>query len=145
MAAGFTIETKHIEVFRERISKYAASQITDNLLTRQVEIECELETSDMTYENLKVIEKFEPYGVGNPRPHFLTRGMTVENIRTVGQDSKHVKLQVDGVSAIGFNMGDIKSELRPGYQVDLVYSLAQDKYEGNNSIQLKIKDLNLAN
>lgn len=145
MAAGFTIETKHIEIFRERISKYAAKVITEDLLTKRVEIECELEVSDITSENLKTIEKFEPFGIGNPHPYFLTRGILVEDVRTVGQDSKHIKLQVDGISAIGFNMGEMRAELRPGYQVDLVYSLAEDKYNGNNSIQLKMKDLQIRN
>lgn len=145
MAAGFTIETKHIEVFRQRISKYASKLITEDLLARRVEIECELEVADITRENLETVEKFEPFGVGNSRPYFLTRGMMLEDVRAVGQDSKHVKLQVDGVGAIGFNMGDLRAELRPGYKVDLVYSLAEDKYNGNNSIQLKIKDLTISN
>lgn len=145
MAAGFTIETRHIEVFKTSINKYAQKILTVDLLNRSLEIECELERRDINLENLKIISTFEPFGIGNQEPLFLTKNMLVEDVRAVGQDSKHVKLQVDGMNAIGFNMGDLRAELRPGYKVDVVYSLAEDKYNGNNSIQLKIKDLAISN
>ena len=145
MAAGFTIETKHIQVFKDKISKYTATKITQDLLTKQIEIDCELEESDLTLENLKSIDQFEPYGVGNPNPYFVTRNMTLEDVRAVGAESRHLKLQLDGIHAIGFNMGSLQSELRPGYKVDVVYNLAEDKYNSNGSLQLKIKDITVKN
>ncbi|MBI2328018.1 single-stranded-DNA-specific exonuclease RecJ [Candidatus Curtissbacteria bacterium] len=145
MAAGFTIETRHIEVFSAQINKYAASRITNELLTPKLEIECELEKEDINHKTLDEISQFEPYGMANPQPIFLTRNLMVEDVRTVGADNKHLKLQVDGFGAIGFNMGEKKAEIRPGYLVDLVYTLAEDKYNGNGSLQLKIKDLAINN
>ena len=145
MAAGFTIETRHIEVFREKIRKPASKVITQDLLTIRLEIELEMELTDITRENLKTIERFEPFGGGNPHPMFITRGMMIEDIRSVGSENQHLKLQVDGISAIGFNMGALRAQLRPGGIIDLVYTMAEDKYDGNNRIQLKIKDLAITN
>lgn len=145
MAAGFTIETRHIEVFKESINKYAKGVLTDDLLNRQLEIECELERADINLENFKIISTFEPFGVGNREPLFLTKNMLVEDVRTVGNLSQHLKMQADGLSAIGFNLGDLRAEIRSGYQVDLVYCLAEDKYDGNRQVQLKIKDLAIRN
>jgi len=140
MAAGFTIRTEHIEIFKERISKYARETIREETLVRMVEIECELEEKDINLENQKIIEMFQPYGVNNPPPNFLTRNMVVEDVRTVGNEGQHLKMQLDGFSAIGFNMGREKAGIRPGYKIDVVYALEEDKYAGNGNLQLKIKD-----
>lgn len=141
MAAGFTIRTEHIETFRSNLEKYAQKIITDEILERIINIECELEPKDINHENRKIIKSFEPYGVGNQHPRFLTRSMLVEDLRAVGAESQHLKLQVNGFSAIGFNLGSNRASIRPGYKVDLVYTIDEDNYNGNNLIQLKIKDL----
>lgn len=141
MAAGFTIETKHIETFTKNINVYANQNLTDDLLTPIINIECILEPRDINHQTLKTIETFEPYGVGNPLPFFLTRNMLIEDVRAVGQDSKHLKLQVSGFEAIGFNIGEKRAVLRPGYFIDLVYTISENNYNGKNNLQLKIKDL----
>ena len=145
MAAGFTIKTEHIEIFKSRITKFAQRTITEEILVKKLDIECELDPEDITFENFKIIQSFQPYGMGNPSPYFVTKGMTVEDVRTVGQESKHLKLQLDGFSAIAFNMGRFGAEIRPGYQLDVVYSPEEDKYANNRTLQLKIKDIKVQN
>ncbi len=145
MAAGFTIKTEHIEIFKSRITKFAQRTITEEILVKKLDIECELDPEDITFENFKIIQSFQPYGMGNPSPYFVTKGMTVEDVRTVGQESKHLKLQLDGFSAIAFNMGSFGAEIRPGYQLDVVYSPEEDKYANNRTLQLKIKDIKVQN
>lgn len=145
MAAGFTIETRHIEAFSAKINKHSRSLITEELLTPQVEIECQLETADINNHALKQIKLFEPFGVANPHPIFLTKNMLLEDVRTVGAANDHLKLQANGFSAIGFNMGALGANLRPGYLVDLVYNIAEDRYAGNGGLQLKLKDLKIKN
>lgn len=145
MAAGFTIETRNIEIFRESVNKYARGLITEELLEKKLEIECELQLTDINLENLKTIEMFEPFGIGNPQPYFLTSGMLVEDVRAVGSENQHLKLQVDGIEAIGFGLGEKRSNMRPGDTIDLVYSLSQNHYNGRTTLQLKIKDLGSKN
>ncbi|MEX2028632.1 MAG: single-stranded-DNA-specific exonuclease RecJ [Candidatus Curtissbacteria bacterium] len=145
MAAGFTIETRHIEAFSEKINNHSRNLITEELLTPLIEIECELDASDVNKSALKQSLLFEPYGMANPVPVFLTRNLTVEDVRTVGMANDHLKLQVSGLSAIGFNMGKLSSNIRPGYAVDLVYTISEDKYSNNGGLQLKLKDLRVKN
>ena len=143
MAAGFTIETKHIEEFTRRMTSYATGRITNEQLTPVINVECELDTKDINNETLKTIGLFEPYGIANPQPTFLTRNMLVEDVKCVGSTNQHLKLQVNGISTIGFNMGELRAQIRPGYSVDLVYNLAEDRFNGTEAIQLKIKDLSI--
>lgn len=141
MAAGFTIHTKHIEAFATKINSYAAQKLTDDLLRPAIAIECVVPKDQINAHTLKLISKFEPYGVANPQPVFLTKKMNVEDIRTVGQQAKHLKLTLDGKEAIWFNGGKAQAELRPGYLVDAVYTLEENHYNGSTSVQMKIKDL----
>ncbi len=143
MAAGFTIETRHIEAFTQSINTHAQKFMTDEILTPTIEIECELETGDINRKTLEITEKFEPYGMGNPQPVFLSKNMLVEEIRTVGGGNEHLKLLVEGINAIGFNLGEFKARIRPGYKIDLVYTIAVDSYNGG--LQIKIKDIALGN
>lgn len=143
MAAGFSIKTEHIEAFSQKINNYAAKRITDDLLIQNISVECELAKEDISSQTLKTIEMFEPFGVANPQPVFLTRNMQVDEVRSVGSAGEHLKLQLDGFSAIAFKMGEKRTLLRPGYFVDVVYTLSEDRYNGNGAIQLKIKDLAL--
>lgn len=141
MAAGFTIETKHIEIFARSINKYAETKLTDEMLDPIVNIDTELESDDLNKQTLSQIKKLEPFGVGNPEPVFLTKRMEVEDVRGVGPTAAHLKLQLSGHSAIGFNMGKLRAQIRPGYKIDAVYTMNDDKYNGG--LQLKLKDLEI--
>lgn len=143
MAAGFTIETKHIEAFTKKINVHAQTLITEEILTPVIEVECELAASDINKNILKIIKDFEPFGVANPLPIFLTKNMIVQNVSAVGAKSQHLKLIVNGHNAIGFNLGAKRAEIRPGYLVNLVYTIEPDNYNGNGNIQLKIKDIKI--
>ncbi|OGD81521.1 single-stranded-DNA-specific exonuclease RecJ [Candidatus Curtissbacteria bacterium RIFCSPLOWO2_01_FULL_39_62] len=141
MAAGFTIKTKYIKAFAKNINIYAQKTLSAEMLTPTLKIECELDSRDINAETLKLIKTFEPYGVGNPSPIFLTRNMIVEDVRGVGAQSKHLKLQISNHNAIGFNMGEKRYNLRPGNSVDVVYTIDEDNYNGAGKVQMKIKDL----
>ncbi|OGD84069.1 single-stranded-DNA-specific exonuclease RecJ [Candidatus Curtissbacteria bacterium RBG_13_40_7] len=143
MAAGFTIKTCHIQNFSESINEYAKERLAEELLIPKLSIECELVAEDINHKTLEIINEFEPFGMANPQPLFLTRNMLVEDVRCVGAASDHLKLQLSGLSAIGFNMGKMRTEIRPGYSVDAVYSISEDRYNGNDAIQLKLKDLSI--
>lgn len=144
MAAGFTIETKHIDAFTKKINVYAAQKLTDELLTPVINIECVLPSDLINGQTLQVTKTFEPYGMGNPKPVFLTRKMIIEDIRLVGQGSKHLKLQLDDKQAIWFNIAEDGLRLRPGNLLDVVYTIEENRYNGSNTLQMKIKDLEIA-
>lgn len=145
MAAGFTIETRHIEAFSKKINVYAQTTIKEEILIPTVDIECQLQTEDINKENFKIIKMFEPYGQANPQPIFLTKGMNVEDVTAVGQNSRHLKLYLDGLSAIAFGKGELRSKIRPGYKLDVAYTIDEDNYNGHDKLQLKIRDLKIYN
>ena len=146
-AAGLTISTKKIEVFAKEFAKVADPLLTDEILERKLKIDLELEFAGLTREFLNIIKQFEPTGAGNPAPDFATNGVTVLTARAVGVDGKHLKLKLEkggfSFDAIAFSRGDLYPFLSPDKKIDIAYSLAENTWNGQTKIQLKIRDIKI--
>ncbi len=145
MAAGFSIETVKIEEFTKKINEMSSEILTDELLTRKVKIDLELSFDQLSYDLLESLNQFNPSGLGNPSPLFVTKGGEVKEIKVVGKGANHLKLTLKQgeyfFDAIAFGMGEIYSELKVSTKIDIVYALEDNTWNGSKSLQLKIKDI----
>lgn len=150
MAAGFTVETRHLETLKSRLEEIAQKELDEETLKRILKIDCELDLEDLTWELYDKISKLAPFGIGNPEPIFTTSQAEVKSLRLVGNDGKHLKLVISHQSsaisfdAIGFGFGEWAGKIKPGDKIDLAYTLAADTWNGNEKLQLKIRDLRLS-
>jgi len=140
-AAGFKIENDKIAIFRKKIIQFAQNNFSEDQLSVNIDIDCALELTKINDSWLSQIEKLKPFGIGNPEPIFLSKDVVLNDLRTVGQDSQHLKLNILGIDAIAFGMGDKKTDLRPGDSIDIVYSVLENNWNGDRKLQLKIRDL----
>ncbi|MBI3887853.1 single-stranded-DNA-specific exonuclease RecJ [Candidatus Microgenomates bacterium] len=140
MAAGFSLETTQISNFKLQISKYAQEKITDDLLEKTLRVDCELPLDHIGMNLYEDIMQLAPFGMGNPEPTFASIGK-VENVRTVGTDGKHLKLVIEGMEAIAFNMGNLLPKIKVGDSVKIAYSISLDTFNFNHKLQLKVKDI----
>lgn len=149
MAAGFTIETRNLTKLREKLMSIVAADLPTQLLTRVINIDLLLKLNDITDSLYKTISKLSPFGVGNPEPVFVTEGVSISGARLVGRDKKHLKLfikQADTtktIEAIGFGMGPLYPSLNPSTVINIVYNINEDRWNGNNGLQLKLKDVKI--
>jgi len=113
-----------------------------------LEIDCNLPLSQLRGEELRWLQRIGPFGVGNPEPMFLARGVTVTDARVVGNGDRHLKLRLrDGAvtwPAIAFDMGGFA--VTPGDRIDVVYSVAIDAGRSvggsrDGSVELRIEDM----
>lgn len=145
MAAGFSIYSNKIEEFTTAINKIAKPLLTPEILSKKLKIDLELEFSDLTQSLYEELRKFEPVGLGNPGPTFASLGVEILDARTVGRESKHLKLKLKQdehvFDSIFFGGGEIYSELTPGSKADIVYRLEENTWNGRSSLQLVIRDL----
>ncbi|MBE7036077.1 MAG: single-stranded-DNA-specific exonuclease RecJ [Ruminococcaceae bacterium] len=144
LAAGLTVQEENLESFRNAMNQYAEETLTPEDYISEITIDAEL---PIEYLNLNTVEKFSvmaPYGMGNASPVFLCRNLKVTGIRTLSE-GKHLRLNVtDGrfaVSAIGFSMGELASELKVDDVIDIVFNLDANTYRGERRIQILLKDL----
>ena len=146
-AAGVTISASRVEAFTQRFNDVAKSKLRREDLQPELRIDAEISIDDASDDLESVLRHFEPFGVGNPTPVFLSRNvrLTVPP-RVVGADG--LKLRVASATrerdALGWGMGDLAADLTTETRLDLAYRLERDTYLGESRIQLRIADLRVA-
>lgn len=144
MAAGFTVETSKLSLLEKRLSQISEKLINKSHLERILRIDLELDSKSINLEFFGALQKLAPFGMANPEPKFLTKDLTVESLRLVGNDGKHIKLKLSSkgnfFDCIAFGMGE-QNGFKIGDIIDVVYSLDENIWNGNKNLQLKIKDI----
>lgn len=147
MAAGFSIETSKIEEFAKRINVISKPLLTPEILSRKLKIDFELDFNQINRELYDGLKEFEPTGLGNFPPLFITKKVEVLEARIVGRDNSHLKLKLrknDVVfDAIYFNPPSTVHRSLSTKPVDIVYSIEENIWNNHTSLQLKIKDMNV--
>ncbi len=142
-AAGFTTTEKNYDILIKNLKELAVQGLNDELLQSKLEIEKKIDLDQINWELVDWLEKFAPYGQGNPEPYFMSENVFVSQARKVGSDAKHLKLELaqnkKKIGGIGFGLGNI--DLAVGHNVDIVYNININEWNGNREIQLKIKDI----
>jgi len=141
MAAGFTVKTKNLTELSKRLEEMAVEEISDELLQPVLEADMELDFCDINRHLFSQLRKFEPFGIGNPQPSFVSHNAELVSFRQVGAQRKHLKLCLQDFDAIAFNHGHLATELKVGQKVDILYTIEEDTWNGNNKLQLKIRDI----
>jgi len=146
MAAGFTIETEKIVAFQKALETLAEQILTEEHLTPVLKIDCELALSAISQKLYESLQQLSPFGMGNPEPTFLTKGVTIEDKKVIGQTRKHLKLKVRQENspifeAIAFNMAEKFSQLKPNTKIQIAYTVDENEWNRIKTLQLKIKEL----
>lgn len=147
-ACGFSLNEENLEKFREKITAIANKKLKDIELRPQIKIEAEISLDQVNEDFLKEIEEFSPFGQNNERPKFLSRNVAVFDIVNMGIDGQHIKLKLKNnnsriISAIGFSQAEKWKELKIGDNIDIVYYLEINEFNGRRDVQMKIIDINV--
>ena len=148
-AAGLTMKEENVKEFASRMDSNVNVGLTQEMLTPVVEIDSVLNFPQITPKFLRLLKQFQPFGPGNANPIFLTEDVYDSGSgRKVGAGGLHIKLDLiqesqpyHQIAAIGFNMADSFDHIKAGNPFDVCYSIVENYYRGNSTIQLRIKDL----
>ncbi len=144
MAAGFSINKENISKFRADLVKVAEEELTEENLTPEIKIDLEISFNEINEDLNVLLKEFEPFGIGNPEPIFLTKSLEVIAVRLVGKENNHLKLTLkdkEGVvlEAVGFSLAEKKPS--EGDLVDIVYNIRENFWNSRKRIEGRIKDL----
>lgn len=143
MAIGITVKKENFEKFKKEFEEYSKKSNVSDIIPI-IKIEKEIELKQISLQIVKELSLLEPYGEANKIPLFLIRNLKIEAIRTLSE-GKHLKLKLgqDGyvVDGIGFNIGEYAENYQIGDKVDVVGSLEINSFNGNDQIQINLKDL----
>lgn len=144
-AAGFDIRPARIDAFREAFGARAREMLPAEPFP-EMRIDLELPLAEATGELARFLAHAGPFGVGNPTPVFLSRGVRARDARPVGSDGRHLRMTLtDGRSAlagIGFGMTETHGDLaRSGDPVDAAFQLLEDSWNGRRRVQARLVDM----
>ncbi len=146
-ACGLTIEgEENLNNFIYRAWEFAEKKLADRDLRPAIRLDGELETSQINWELINEIERFEPFGIGNPKPLFLLRNVMLLSTTTVGKDGKHVRVSVRGdvpreTRLIAFGFAERMKEFNPSDQLDIVAEIGVNEWNGTKTIQVRMVDV----
>ncbi|MCR5265801.1 MAG: single-stranded-DNA-specific exonuclease RecJ [Cyanobacteria bacterium RUI128] len=145
LAAGlyFSEEKSSFEEVKKALIDSYNSLTNSAKLTPVLNIDLEVEPSEVTEDLIQDISKLEPFGASNPSPTFAIKDFKLQEKKLMGSNKEHLKLIVekDGkvFNAIWWSYGDIA--LKKGDTLDIAFSPQLNTFNGNTSIQLIIKDV----
>ncbi len=140
MAAGFTVGAESIEALRGHFEMTISRQCAEKVLKPGLWIDAEVRLVEINHRLLDDLRLLEPYGMGNPRPLFLSKGVAVCEARTVGADSLKMRVRDEQVfDAIGYRMGDLLP--LSSRRIDMVFTPQITQWRGSRRIELEVKDL----
>jgi len=146
-AAGMSLHRDRLTAFEDSLEGAAAAWLTqdDWIPKTAIDIACEL--NDVTLATIDQLSLLEPFGAGNPAPRVLIAAQPIVDKRTMGKDSRHLRLTVGSgarrVEAVGFGFGELSERIAYGTPADLIGELAVNEWNGSRKPQLFIQDIRI--
>ena len=146
-AAGLTVQESKIEELTDRLRCIARESLNLQSLVRRVHIDSVLTSSELNIDLARQVQLLEPFGESNPPPLFLVPRIPVLEYRTVGAESRHLKLTLGGldsqVDAIAFGRGDFAMQILSNHirTVDIVGEITIDAWNGRERLQMVVHDI----
>ena len=146
-AAGMTLKEENYEAFKAAFEKEVRNTISSELLIPEIEIDAEINLSEISPKLIRVLNQFEPFGPENMTPVFLTKNIKDTGYpKLLGKEEEHLKLFVkqensEGFGAIAFFMGNKLNQISNQKPFDTVYCIDENEFKGTVTVQLRIKDL----
>lgn len=146
-AAGMTIKEENYLAFKNAFENEVKNSIMPNMLEPEIVVDATIDFKDITPKLIRILNQFEPFGPQNMAPVFVANNLNDTGYaKTLGANDEHLKLLIeqDGserMNAIGFGLGNKLNLIQNRNKFKAVFSLEENEWNGNTSVQLNIKDI----
>lgn len=146
-AAGLSISADKVPELRRRINESADINLTEEDMIEEIKVEYELDEKSANFDLIEELRKLEPFGMSNPTPKFILRDCILRDMRFMGQNKQHIKLEIEKENVfecVGFNAAHLIDGLKNGDRIDVLFQLDENTFMGKRKLQFLVKDLRLA-
>ncbi|HCF03694.1 single-stranded-DNA-specific exonuclease RecJ [Flavobacterium sp.] len=146
-AAGMTLKAENYGAFKNAFEKVVRETMNPELRSPEMEIDAEIEFSEITPKLVRILKQFEPFGPQNMTPVFATKNvMDTGYPKYMGAHEEHIRLFVkqqhsEGFAAIGFNLAHKKNVIANRNPFKMAYCIDENEWNGQISLQLRLKDI----
>jgi len=152
-AAGLTLLEKNYEAFKDRFEKVVSESIDPKLLIPEIKIDAKINLTDISPKFYRILSQFAPFGPGNMTPVFMSEGLQDTGYgKQVGEDKSHLRFTVmqqgtlaphnaQRIVGIAFGQGDKIALIKNKKSFKAAYTVDENNWNGNVSLQLMVKDI----
>ncbi len=146
-AAGMTLKAENYEAFKNAFEKVVQETIDPGLRTPEIEVDTEINFSEISPKLVRILKQLEPFGPQNMTPVFTTQNAIDTGYpKFMGANEEHIRLFVkqnnsEGFAAIGFNLANKKDLVSKQQPFQMAYCIDENEWNGQISLQLRLKDI----
>ncbi|MDR1103304.1 MAG: single-stranded-DNA-specific exonuclease RecJ [Tannerella sp.] len=147
-AAGLSLREENLDKFIRRFIRLTDEEIKPEQMTPQIDIDAVISLKDINAKFMHELKMLDPLGPENEKPVFCSTSVQdYGTSRRVGKELEHLKLEIiDGkgggpVHGIAFGMSGHSSYIKEMKPFDLCYTIEENTYNGNTTIQMMVKDI----
>jgi single-stranded-DNA-specific exonuclease len=148
-AAGLTMKAENIEIFTERFEDIVSATITEDLLCPEIKVDAEIDFNQINGKFQRIISQMAPFGPHNNAPIFVTHNVVlVGSCRVLSE--KHLKFSLKQINSgsfgcIGFGLAEYEKLLEPNRPFSVCYTVEENVWRDQRTLQLNIKAIKLDN
>lgn len=143
-AAGLSMLPEHVDAFSQKFEEVVSSTIPPELLIPEINIDSVISLKEVTPSYFNILGQMEPFGPENMRPVFIAKKVSDTGYSKILKEL-HVRFVVkqDNITltGIGFNLSEKFHLLQQNKFIDLVFTIDENEWNGNKTLQLKVMDL----
>ncbi len=156
-AVGFSLPSARVPELRAHLDSYARARLTLADFEPSLNFDAEISFDQVHPELFQAVQRLQPFGVGNPQPVFVVRGVRLVAPPRVLKE-KHVKLKLAVAEnrelatgswrnkitfdALGWNLAERcqQAALRPGDHLDIAFTIDNNDHPEYGGLELSIRD-----
>lgn len=139
-AAGISILEENLAAFYDLFDGYAAENLTPEDLLPEYGVDSEITAAELDEQLLAITNSLKPFGMGNPEPLFLLRGVKIASCRILKDAHLKLTLNVAGnlIDSIGFKMA---GKVPENEFIDILFTPELNVWKGRENLQLRLRDI----
>jgi len=149
-AAGLTFKLENLDYIFKELAKQSALSISDDGLEKKIVVDAVLTNRQNLNEVAKLINKFGPFGHGNPKPKLAIMDVRIMDFKFIGKDKKHLKIKISNdfinMECLIFNCSEefimrFNQYYSTLSKIDIVGNLELENWNGNEKVIFFIEDI----
>lgn len=140
MAAGLSISPDMVYEFREKANNYIIATYGDTPFLPQYKCDITMSLADVDTSFADDLKKFEPFGMGNPKPVFSSECRALDAAWI--KNTEHIKAKIsDNTDFIAFNSADKMNVLRSEMLKTIYYTIDKECFRGKETVRCTYKNM----
>ncbi len=146
-AAGLSMLPENVTAFSNKFDEVVSQSIDERLLIPVITIDADIKFESVNFPFYNILSQMEPFGPENMRPVFIAKGITDTGYSKILKEL-HIRFVVKQgnttLTGIGFNMAHKFYLMQMNKPVDIVFTIDENEWNGEKTLQLKVIDFRLS-